>query len=75
VACLMFEQVQELQLSGFNHQNALMDLDIVRLQPPQNGALLKVTFRPAFGVGGSFNCFRAHVVAVSEGRPESSAYA
>ena len=58
---LVFDEVSELQLDGFNHQNVLSDLV---LEPLQGGAL-RVELEHCFGVSSSFIAKRAWVEAVT----------
>ena len=57
LASLQFVSIQELELSNFNHQNAIMGLHIQKLNPPINGAQYRVSIPAAFGLDAHFNCF------------------
>jgi hypothetical protein len=48
---LRFESIENVRLAGFNHQNAINDIDIQRVQE-----ILKVKFLGAYGVDGEFEC-------------------
>jgi hypothetical protein len=61
-----FEHVTELQIDGFNHQNAIFGLAIV----DETGAgwenkYYKVTIDPSYGIGGTFYCVRPEILSVS----------
>jgi hypothetical protein len=73
VARLLFQGIQDLELGGFNHQNALGDLDVVPLRPPRNGAGWSVSLSPAFGLGATFVCSSGLVESVTAGAPDGSA--
>ena len=73
VVRLLFQGIQDLELGGFNHQNALGDLDVVPLRPPRNGATWSVSLSPAFGLGATFVCSSARLEGVTAGPPEGSA--
>jgi hypothetical protein len=70
---LLFQGIQDLELGGFNHQNALGALDVVPLRPAQNGATWSVSLSPAFGLGATFVCSSARLEGVTAGPPEGSA--
>jgi hypothetical protein len=72
IARLVFHGVQDLELTGFNHQNALSDLDVLPLRPARNGAAWSVRLQPAFGLGASFICSGARVQSVTPGAPAAS---
>jgi hypothetical protein len=75
IASFQFESIQDLQLDGFNHQNAIMDLAIDSLDPStHNGARLRVEIRPAFGVDASFSCCRCLLLKLQPGKPDGSVY-
>jgi hypothetical protein len=57
LASLQFVSIQELELSDFNHQNAIMGLQIRELNPPINGARYQVSIPAAYGLDARFNCF------------------
>lgn len=55
LAILQFSEMDDLTMSGFNHQNAIMGLQITPLcedGPTQ----FQVLFDPAFGLGCEFTC-------------------
>jgi hypothetical protein len=55
LAILHFSDVENLLMSGFNYQNAIMGLQIER-QSNERRTEFKVTFDPAFGMGCAFSC-------------------
>lgn len=60
-----FRDVVELQLSDFNHQNALFGLTITDLRERQWEHIhFQVSLDPAFGVGGSFQCHEIEILSV-----------
>ena len=65
---LRFEDVDDFRMEGFNHQNAILELSI-HIHPRGTFGdgqdlppYLVVQFKPAFGMGASFRCFRIEVV-------------
>jgi hypothetical protein len=76
VAKLRFLTVDEVQLEGFNHQNALMGLIISDESHRQIERIkFEVSFDGAYGVGLSFVCSGIEVCAVTPGIPSGSVYA
>jgi hypothetical protein len=69
-----------MSLSGFNQQNAILDLAF-EIERPANrdvtwvGPAYRVNFQPSFGVGISFVCRFVELDAVDRSRPEESVYA
>jgi hypothetical protein len=63
LATIRFHDVLESRIEGFNHQNAILGLDI-RLEEPSEGPspVLAVTFRSAFGMDASLKCMRMEVL-------------
>jgi hypothetical protein len=69
-----FDLVVDLELSGFNHQNAIFDL---RIEPSPDDAserTILVTFEPSFGVGCSFSCQSVEVIGIERKLPANSVY-
>jgi hypothetical protein len=64
VASFRFESIQDLELAGFNHQNAIMGLNIESIEPPENGAKFLVSIPEAFGVSATFKCFRCSLLGL-----------
>jgi hypothetical protein len=81
LATIRFEDVDELKMEGFNHQNASLGLSISLRDrgkfetgedlPPY----LVVQFQPAFGVSASFCCFRIEVVDAVRCTEDGKVYA
>ena len=61
LAILQFSDVENLAMSGFNHQNAIMGLQIER-QSNEGRTEFKVIFDPAFGMGCEFSCSSVEVL-------------
>jgi hypothetical protein len=67
MATLRFHDVSGLQLTGFNHQNAIFGLAITREERPDGPSpVFSVKFEEAFGVKAEFICMRIEVVEVVE---------
>lgn len=61
-----FEHVTELQIEGFNHQNAIFSLAIVdETETGWENKNYKVTIDPSYGIGGTFYCVRPEILSVS----------
>ena len=71
---LKFSDVAEFQMTGFNHQNALLGL-VLSTQRRDEGPspYFVVELRPSFGMGASFECLRVEVTEATpctdEGKP------
>lgn len=60
---LRFSDVDDFQMLGFNHQNAIMELSLTsheRTNGPSPYFAVEVV--PAFGISASFKCLRIEVV-------------
>src|ERR1043166_1467399 len=70
---IRFHEVDEVELEGFNHQNAILEFRI----EDHRGVGLKMTFVPAHGLSGSFCAAKAEVLSVvpcnKDGRPRQKA--
>ena len=67
VATFEFREVDELTLSGFNHQNVVWDLYIEDISAQQlERVKFRVRFPSTYGVEASFVC---HAVAITDVRP------
>jgi hypothetical protein len=63
LATMRFHDVDEFRMEGFNHQNAILGLDISQEERSQGATpVFNVTFRPAFGIDAAFKCLRVGVV-------------
>lgn len=70
-----FNLVFDLELSGFNHQNAIFDL-IIETSPDGPGETpIKVSFEASFGVNLSFRCQSVEIVDIERRLPANSVYA
>ena len=77
-ATLRFENVKDIELTGFNHQNAILDLGFADegVHPSAPGLrAIRVSIQQAFGLGGSLLCGSVEVAAVEAGCPPRSVYA
>jgi hypothetical protein len=62
---LRFSRVLEATMDGFNHQNAIMGLDITSIRERQMEQInFEVRFDPAFGLAARFQCDEIEVVSV-----------
>lgn len=60
-----FEGVYEVDLDGFNHQNAITSLDFEVLSKNDKGQMpLSVVINPAWGLGGEFKALKGQVLSV-----------
>lgn len=65
LATLRFHEVDELKMADFNHQNAILGLNITTEERADSGPHgFRVAFDPAFGMGAVFHCARIEVVGV-----------
>ena len=63
LATLRFHDVDEFRMEGFNHQNAILGLSIVRQERTSGRSpVFAVHFDPAFGMGATFVCGRVEVI-------------
>lgn len=69
---LKFDGIFELELDGFNHQNALSGLGIAA---SGTEGLFDVHFDPAYGMESRFKCRAIEVASVTPGIPPASVYA
>lgn len=65
LVALEFQNVQDLTLQDFNHQNVLTDLHIRKVEAPQDGEVYAVSLSPAYGLGADFTCSRIRVASIS----------
>jgi hypothetical protein len=81
LATLRFKDVDDFKMEGFNHQNAISQLNI---SVQERGTLsngekmipfLAVRFHPMFGMSASFRCFHIEVVDAVRCTEEGSGYA
>lgn len=63
LSTVRFHDVSEFEMAGFNYQNAIMGLEIIEVERSQGPTpVLKVNFRPAFGMTATFTCNRIGVL-------------
>jgi hypothetical protein len=63
ITTLRFHDVNEFEMDGFNHQNAIFGLSVVRHERSEGTSpAFKVEFASAFGMGASFWCLRVEVI-------------
>jgi hypothetical protein len=63
---LRFHSIDNLEVDGFNYQNAMYSLEIERKEKSNGPSpYFEVSFDPAFGIGASFTCLRIEVVEVT----------
>jgi hypothetical protein len=73
---LLFVDVVQLELDDFNHQNALMGLEIAEVSERQlERVKFEVHFDGAYGTDLRFSCRSVEVVSVEPGLPPGSVYA
>ncbi len=72
---LRFRNIDELNLEGFNHQNALNELSIKQVDALQSRPQFAVSFESAYGLDCTFNCQHIEVLSVTQGIPSKSVYA
>jgi hypothetical protein len=69
VVTFLFRHVTDMELNGFNHQNALMGLDIER--GPEGR--FRMNIDPAYGIGGVIEALTLEVTT-EPGIPAGSQY-
>jgi hypothetical protein len=62
ITTLKFHQIDKLQLKHFNHQNAILGLEIHRMGS-DGPSLFAVKFDAAFGMDASFECGSIEVIS------------
>jgi hypothetical protein len=73
VVTMRFAGIEDLELDGFNHQNALMGLNISGTFSDTKAGL-EVSFENAFGLDATFSCRSIEVVNVESLIPPGSVY-
>ena len=62
---LRFSRVVQVTMDGFNHQNAIMGLDITSTRDRQMEHInFEIQFDPAFGLAAGFQCDEIEVVGI-----------
>jgi hypothetical protein len=59
---IRFEEIAEMQLEDFNHQNCILDLEIDKSAKEDS---FKVDIYSSYGCNGSFKCKRIEVIDVT----------
>ncbi len=72
VVTLLFQDLDNLALDGFNHQNALSSLSI---EAPESDASVIVRFEGAYGLECELTCQSVKVMSFVPGIPPASVYA
>lgn len=76
VATLRFEDISDVELGAFNHQNVLFDLVIQDLPPSETDpASIRVELQSSWGLTGAFRCARIAVIAARPIAPDASSSA
>lgn len=65
VVHFLFEDVDELELDGLNHQNVLSCLEFEKISDEQSNTRLHVELSHCYGLSGSFTATKAKVVSVT----------
>ena len=69
IATLRFSEIDNLKLEGFNHQNAILSLDIKESPTHERSRteypILRVKIKEAFGLSATFHCHAIEVLDVS----------
>jgi hypothetical protein len=73
-----FHDIQDLDIEGFNHQNAILEFKIEgHTRQPDMSVGFKITFLPAHGLSGFFCASKAEVLSFTpcdeQGRPRRKA--
>ncbi len=69
-----FDLVVNLELSGFNHQNAIFDLIIQPAADDSPQTPIDVTFQGSYGVALAVSCKSVEIVNVERRLPANSVY-
>lgn len=60
-----FEDIFDIEIDGFNHQNSILGLQIAKEPETSDGIIpLKISIDPAHGLGGEFKAYKGYVVDV-----------
>lgn len=75
IVTFRFATVENLDLEGFNQQNAIDGFQISEeYNEERKTDVFKITFKPGFGAQGSFDCDSIEIVNLEKGIPEYSVY-
>lgn len=70
---LRFDSLDQLNLAGFNHQNAIFGLEINQRERADGPSpYLEVDIDPSFGIGASFACLHATVLEAVPCNPDGT---
>src|ERR1700683_1383336 len=73
LATLRFADVDNVNLVGFNHQNAIMGMEIVRRERTDGPSpYFAVEIDPVFGIAASFTCLHAAVIEAVPCNPDGT---
>lgn len=64
---IRFEDIEDISLTGFNHQNAILGMQVSSRSSDRHG--FSVTIRQVFGVGCEFECERIKVISIVPWNP------
>ena len=64
-----FNDIDSIELDGFNHQNALNGLCFSNVDNSSDKAAISVTCEPAYGVGIDLICSSVRVLSLTPGKP------
>jgi hypothetical protein len=68
---LRFRDVEDFQMQGFNHQNAIFALSMVRQERTERPSpYFSIELEPAFGISASFKCLGMEVVDATPCDPD-----
>ena len=63
LATIRFHDVLKSRIEGFNHQNAILGLDIGQEERSEGPSpVFQVSFRPAFGIDATLSCLRVELI-------------
>lgn len=72
---LEFENIDSVNLDGFNHQNALDDIEFSEAKNFLGKPAISVAFNSAYGIGFNFICAKVRVVSLTQGKPADHLHA
>ncbi len=62
-----FEDIFEVELDGYNHQNAVLSIEFEILEKNEKGFTpLHIEIDPAWGLGGEFKALNAKIISVHQ---------
>lgn len=73
LAVIRFSDLDRLNIAGFNQQNAIMDMEILRRERTDGPSpYFEVEIAPAFGLAASFTCLSVTVVEAMPCDPDGT---